>query len=552
MNKNITCIVLLLVYLFTACKERYRSGDKDIVAPEEKITERVNLDINKVLRYALDNDSRINDSIQLHRFEITRQYYRQHDNEAQWSNDGKWLPVADSLYNFLQRCRLYGLFETDYHFHNIQSLRDQLKDSATARNAILWTTADLICTDAFFSIVKDVRQGRIPYDTVTARSDTLVPDALYKGLLMRFLKDPAMDSVLASIEPGHKGYQALKHGLKQFLDTASLYKTTYIRYPFKDSLAFLKQMQRRLFELDYSELPGPDVDTLALKNAIIAYQKNHNFKVTGKISEALVHSLNISDLERFKIIAITMDKYKQLPDTLPGAYVWVNIPAYKLEVIEADSVVLESKVIVGAEKTRTPEIVSAVSNFITYPQWTVPYSIVFKEMLPQIQKDVNYLNKQNLMVVDREDNVIDPWTINWASLSKKKFPYVIRQRQGDDNSLGVMKFNFKNKHSVYLHDTNARWMFQKTNRSLSHGCVRVEKWKDLAKFLVRKDTIHHTMDSVNSWIGRKEKKLVNGFERVPIYIRYFSCEAKDGRIRFYDDIYGEDRLLRERYFRNKL
>jgi murein L,D-transpeptidase YcbB/YkuD len=106
-----------------------------------------------------------------------------------------------------------------------------------------------------------------------------------------------------------------------------------------------------------------------------------------------------------------------------------------MKVIDSGEIILESKVIVGQPRTRTPVLHSAGVNFITYPQWTVPYSIIFKEMLPKIQKDVEYLEKEKLMVVDKYDSVIDPHTIDWSKLDKKHFPYLLRQRQGDDNSL---------------------------------------------------------------------------------------------------------------------
>jgi murein L,D-transpeptidase YcbB/YkuD len=182
----------------------------------------------------------------------------------------------------------------------------------------------------------------------------------------------------------------------------------------------------------------------------------------------------------------------------------------------------------------------------------VPYSIIFKEMLPQIQKSTEYLAKQNLMVVDpRTDSIIHPDSINWKKLSKKNFPYLLKQRQGDDNSLGVLKFNFPNKYAVYLHDTNARWLFNQNNRALSHGCVRVKDFQKLANFLVRDDTIRYHPDTLRNWIRRQEKHVVSGFPRVPIYLRYFSVEAKEGRLLFHEDIYGEDKILRERYFADK-
>ncbi len=196
-------------------------------------------------------------------------------------------------------------------------------------------------------------------------------------------------------------------------------------------------------------------------------------------------------------------------------------------------------------------LTSNVSNFIIYPQWTVPYSIIFKEMLPKIQKNVEYLNKENLMVVDKNDSIIDPYTIDWSKLSKNYFPYLLKQRQGDDNSLGVLKFNFANKYSVYLHDTNARWMFSRGNRALSHGCVRVKEFLKLADFLVRDDTLKYHPDTFRNWITRQEKHTVSGFPKVPIYIRYFTCEGKNGKLRIYEDVYAEDKVLRERYFADK-
>jgi len=212
---------------------------------------------------------------------------------------------------------------------------------------------------------------------------------------------------------------------------------------------------------------------------------------------------------------------------------------------------MQSKVIVGAPKTRTPLLSSEISNFVTYPQWTVPTSIIFKEMLPAIKRDIGYLHKQNLMVVDDNDSVRDPTTIRWARLNKNNFPYQIKQRQGDDNSLGVMKFNFKNKYDVYLHDTNVRWMFDKTFRALSHGCVRVKEWRKLSAFLTRNDTMKYHPDTLKAWITRQEKHTVWGFSRVPIFIRYFTVEGKKGQILFHDDIYGEDKQLRNRYFGDK-
>jgi murein L,D-transpeptidase YcbB/YkuD len=420
------------------------------------------------------------------------------------------------------------------------------------KNAAIWTRADLLLTDAFFTLVKDLKQGRLDYDSVTLRKDSVLPDSIFVGALNTALQNNNITETLHALEPRHSGYDSLRAYLHGFLATAHFKKMTWLEYPYKDSAGFYQALMHRLQESGYIDSAATTADTGVMRGAIRHYQENNKLKITGKPSQEMVDMMNnASDWEKFKRIAITLDRYKLLPDTLPQIYVWVNLPAFSLQVVDSDTVVMESKVIVGAPKTRTPLLTSEISNFVTYPQWTVPNSIIFKEMLPAIKKSVDYLTKQNLMVVDDNDSVLDPTKIRWSRLNKNNFPYQIKQRQGDDNSLGVMKFNFRNKYDVYLHDTNVRWMFDKTFRALSHGCVRVKEWRKLSAFLIRNDTVKYHPDTLKAWIQRQEKHTVYGFARVPIFLRYFTVEGKKGQILFHDDIYGEDKQLRNRYFAGK-
>jgi murein L,D-transpeptidase YcbB/YkuD len=137
-------------------------------------------------------------------------------------------------------------------------------------------------------------------------------------------------------------------------------------------------------------------------------------------------------------------------------------------------------------------------------------------------------------------------------LHKKNFPYLIRQREGDDNSLGLMKFNFRNKYDVYLHDTNARSLFSRNSRALSHGCVRVQEWNSLAKFLVKQDSVRYHPDTLAAWITRAEKHTVPVKIKTPVYLRYFTAEPTETGIKLFDDIYEDDKLLRNRYFTQRL
>ncbi|MEO5947955.1 MAG: L,D-transpeptidase family protein [Chitinophagaceae bacterium] len=136
-------------------------------------------------------------------------------------------------------------------------------------------------------------------------------------------------------------------------------------------------------------------------------------------------------------------------------------------------------------------------------------------------------------------------------------PYRAVQGNGDVNSLGIMKFHFDNKYSLYLHDTNQRYLFANTMRSLSHGCVGVQEWQELAFYLFRNDSSmiggnnFTRIDSVKAWLARKQKRDIPIKNKMPLFIRNITCEGRNGAILFYDDIYEEDKMIREKYFATK-
>jgi murein L,D-transpeptidase YcbB/YkuD len=172
-----------------------------------------------------------------------------------------------------------------------------------------------------------------------------------------------------------------------------------------------------------------------------------------------------------------------------------------------------------------------------------------------LKKNPNYLARKGLQLYDGKGDLVNAQSVNWARYTKG-IPYFVRQRSGDNNALGVIKFNFNNPYSVYLHDTNQRYLFKNKSRSLSHGCVRVEDWKSLANYIVRNDSAQAanlgsttlSADSIVSWIAQKQKHTVPIKQRLPLFIRYLSCEAVDGNIIFHEDVYNKDKVLREKYF----
>ncbi|MFT3945330.1 MAG: L,D-transpeptidase family protein [Agriterribacter sp.] len=552
-RKCFTGSISALCLLLFACQQQPEAPKPvEIVKKPEDLNKKTFENITSILAFTSANGGKLNDSVIFTSMPIVQAWYAQKDSLITWSNQKAWLQMADSLFDFIKHSEEYGLFPSDYHYVQLNAIFEKLKkDSAAMLDAALWARADVLFTDAFMQIAKDLKVGRLQRDSITLRKDTLFNDSIGIALLQKVQNEKTLAPVLQQLEPNYEGYHEIRSFLKYFLDSMDRKEYTYINYPFEDSLEYISQLQKRLFEGGYINFNDRAADTTELRAAVRSFQQSKNLKVDGKAGPAVIAELNNTGLEKFRRIAINLDRYKQLPDTMPSRYLWVNLPAYKFELWDNDTLRLESKVIVGNPKTRTPLLTSELTNYVIFPQWTVPYSIVFKEMLPQIQRKVEYLDKQNLMVVDKNDSIIDPHTINWFKLNKNNFPYQLKQREGDDNSLGVIKFNFRNKYSVYLHDTNARGLFSRKVRALSHGCVRVQEWKKLANYLVQNDSIRYKPDTLAAWMKRKEKHMVNFSKRLPIYIRYFTAEVKHGSIVLYDDIYAEDKITRDKYMGNR-
>lgn len=551
-------IALLMVCLLASCKTKHAAIQPQLVATPAEMDQHVAENVKDVLDYALDNNGKINDSIKLMLTPVVNSFYAQNEYKNVWSNNEVWQPLADSLYNFIANSSLYGLYPSDYHFRELQNLKNKLVlDSAVKTDAVSWTKADLMLTDAFMMIALHLKDGRLRPDTIALRTDTTLTDSFYIKNITKVLAEHQLSSVLNALEPSHQGYLSLKEGLGEFLDSMDKTAYTFILYPNKDSSAMVKDLAKRLSESGYME--AADIpDSVKLAAAIKKWQHKKGVRPDGKISAAVVRILNLTDEEKFKRIALTLDRYKQLPVIFPEKYIWVNLPAFYLQVWDHDTIALQSKVIVGKPATRTPTLNSAIIDMVTYPQWTIPNSIIKKDILPAMKKNAGYLAKKGFSLVDSKGETVDPYTVKWEKYSKG-IPYKVVQGSGDDNALGILKFNFNNPYSVYLHDTNQRYLFKNSMRALSHGCVRVQDWEQLAFYIARNDSLNlkegtvlkYNTDSIRQWLSEKVRKRIMVQNRLPLFIRYFTCEEKEGKIIFHDDIYGEDKVLTDKYFAGK-
>ena len=549
----------MICYGISACNDANtnvpKPPDNVVVKKPEQVDEKASELLEKFIKYAADNKGRLNDSVTLSQWELLAKIYSGNQYQPLWSEKEQWNLIADSLYRFIDSSREYGLFPSDYYRSSLSNIFSGLvSDTLHRRNAALWARADLILTNDYLAIARDLKLGRLPKDSITLRPDSLITDSFFLANFNQAMASRSIRPNLEQLEPKIAGYYRLKAAIPSFLDSVKIIPATYIIYPGKDSASFAKQVETRLTELGFTITPG---DTGTIKAALRKFQQQKGLTVTGRPNENTVRNMNVSDWEKFKRIAITMDRYKMLPDTMPTRFIWVNLPSYYMQLWDTDTLFMQSRVVVGRPKTRTPVLTSKLTDMMTYPQWTIPTSIIVKEVLPGLKKDTNYLAKKGYSLISEDGEEVDPHTVNWFRYNKG-IPYKVVQGSGDDNALGILKFNFNNKYSVYLHDTNQRYYFRNAIRALSHGCVRVQDWDKLAHYIIRNDSTNaispanaFKIDTLQAWLGRKERHYIPIHSRIPLFIRYYTVEGKDGKVKFYDDIYGEDRVLSERYFANK-
>lgn len=553
----LTCCSIAAALILFSCKHKKKSSGNTIADTPAELQQKAPDLVQELLA---DDGARFGDSsVQLRQARIAALLYATKENAPLWSFEEKWLPAGDSLFQLVDQARLYGLFPEDYHFTYIKTLRERFIADSMAKgdrkDALLWAKADVLLTDAFVQLLKDVKLGRLPNDSITLRADSVLSDEFFKEKLAQLQSSSGqVTAIVNSLEPSHKGYHLLKQGIPAFLAKAD--NRPYTIVPARTAPGFAQALQKRLFESGYIAFDSVKADSAQLAEAVKKFQKEKNITVDGVPGEGTIRMLNTSDQEKFIRIAISMDKYKMLPEKMPSRYIWVNTSSNYLEVVDNGEVKLTSKVICGKAKTRTPVLTSLVSSLITYPQWVPPPSIVSKEILPAVKKNPGYLARKGFSLVNSKGEEVDPYSVDWSKYSKG-IPYRIVQGSGDANALGVMKFVFDNKYSVYLHDTNQRYLFGNSMRNLSHGCVRVQEWEKLARYILLNDSLqsrgkgYTPVDSLKTWLGNKQKRNIALRSKVPVYIRYITCEGRDNTIAFYDDVYAEDKMLREKYFARK-
>lgn len=477
------------------------------------------------------------------------EFYQIKDFEVSWTDKGKLNKQGDTLLTILKNADEYGLISRDYHIEKIDSLIKTEKDSVTKKfDAVKVSELDLLLTDAFFTFAINVHKGRLNADSLTREWKADQMDTNLVVILNAALTKNAIRSAIDSLEPKNEQYRKLKKALKNFKFEFKDSDWDSLASRESDSLTFKERLKNRLIASHdyYKEVSGND--SIKLAKAIKNFQCKNNLTEDGKIGKLTFKALQRTKQDYIHQIELNMERWRWKNAPAEKQFVWVNIPKYEMRVIEEDTLVMKSRVITGTPDHPTPLLKSTIRYFIIYPYWTVPLSIATKEILPILKRDTSYLRRKNFDVLDRYNNIVDT-VINWKKYTKNYFPWKLRQRMGDDNSLGILKFNFENKYGVYMHDTDNRRLFNREMRAMSHGCVRLEKFMDFAKFLIRDDSLNYPFDSLKKDLRIERQKYVYIKHPIPIYINYFTVEADDcNELHFFIDVYKRDeKMLRVLY-----
>ena len=280
----------------------------------------------------------------------------------------------------------------------------------------------------------------------------------------------------------------------------------------------------------------------ATEQALLRFQARHGLAVDGIAGSDTIAALDVSLDDRIREVEVNLSARRAFESRAESRFVLVNIPAYRLTLVEHGAPTLTMKVAVGEEGWATPPIDGEIQKIVVNPFWLVPAKIVAADLAPKFRANPRQLEQKGFVILREGDGTkpVDPKRIDWTSIDPETFPYLIRQQPGPQNLLGDLKFVFPNPKSIYFHGTPHQAVFERTERDVTHGCIRLENPQQLAVALLR-ETPGWSREQLEQRIGTGETEEVPLAEPIPVHLVYWTAwVAPDGTLQHRDDIYGEE------------
>jgi L,D-transpeptidase YcbB len=279
-----------------------------------------------------------------------------------------------------------------------------------------------------------------------------------------------------------------------------------------------------------------------LEAAILRFQESHGLRASGRVDKSTLQALNVSASARLAQLRLNLQRLKELmAQRVEDRYILVNVPAFQLEAVEHYQVELRHRVIAGKPERQTPVVHAQIRALNFFPYWRVPDSVATLDLIPRLQKEPEYLQKEQIRVLTGSFNgpELNPQSIDWRTADASHIKF--RQDPGPQNALGLVRLDMPNSEGVYMHDTPMKPLFTQRGRAFSAGCVRVQDVFTLVEWVARYEI---------GWDqpGRAQDVIANGqpldltlTRPVPVYFTYITAWAEpDGRVVFRPDIYGRD------------
>ncbi|TDQ18324.1 murein L,D-transpeptidase YcbB/YkuD [Algoriphagus boseongensis] len=484
--------------------------------------------------------------VDIHRFYADRNF------QEVWSKDGILLEFAYEMRFEIKQSRFDGLNPEDYGLALIEAFFQSFEKNKEAKKANEpgdLANLELLLTDAFFELAEDLERGKVDPSQLKGDwdIDRKPQRANYSELFKKAISEKDIRRNLESLYPKftiYKRGREVLRALDERLKTDTLdWKAVRVDKSIKvgDSNNAIPALRERLQYWDYLskyQVNDPKLYDSTMYQGVMAFQKKNGMEPDGVIGKNTATGLNASPSILIDKAAVNLERLRWLPDTVQNLeLIVVNIANFQLDYINKLDTLFSSKVIVGKLYHESPIFTAPMSYIVFSPYWNIPNSITRKEIIPAIRKNPNYLKQKNMEVITTSGKYVDPSSVNWSS---KSFPYLIRQKPGGSNSLGLVKFMFPNSHSVYIHDTPARSLFEKEDRALSHGCIRLQNPAKFAEILLSGDG-SWTPEKIDQAMHRDSEMIVNLPRKIPVVLLYLTFWADSkGQANFRQDIYNRD------------
>lgn len=487
------------------------------------------------------------------------EFYKSRGFQPAWSEYESFQDVMNGFNGIEEN----GLRLEDYHvaaFDSLEAKIIQLKKRDYYSDE--WVAEfDILITDALFTYAYHLFYGKTNPQSFDANWNfkrSQFPQGMVDSLTTA-IKNRDISTRLSNIEPDFSGYIKMKEVLQQYQIIAknggwgSVNGAKTIKPG--DSDPVIIEIRKRLTitnELSETAITDSLLFDKSLQRDIENVQSNHGLTPDGIIGKNTFAALNIPVEKKIEMIKVNMERDRWVSKAFSDYFVLVNIAAFEAYIYKDYKKIHSTKAMVGKTYHQTPVFTAKMQYVEFNPTWTVPTSITKNELLPKMRHDKNYLERTHMEILDFQGNVMDTSKINLQELSStSSFPYMLRQKPGPWNALGQVKFIFPNPFSVYLHDTPSRSLFSREDRSLSHGCIRIENPLDFASVILQ--NTRYDKETIANIIKSEETQRIILNEKPDVMLLYLTVSMNEnGELKFVNDVYKRDQKVYEALVKMKI